>query len=158
MFCFFFFSLSALQTKLPGFVFPCFSDESFWVGSQSGMIQPPTHPEFPPSVPWLHGDLWDFDDFCSLVRLSVSYSISLHKENSRLRYSLSSPFLCPFQMQAGARLAPGKHLLRQQPKPGSVLWGTPGIFLTADSKPAGSKGYESSLYQGCAAPKQHGCH
>lgn len=31
-----------------GFVFPCFSDESFWVGSQSGMIQPPTHPEFPP--------------------------------------------------------------------------------------------------------------
>lgn len=63
------------------------------------MIQPPTHPEFPLPVPRLHGDLWDFDDFCSLVRSSVSYSISLHRESSRLGYSLSSPFPCPFQMQ-----------------------------------------------------------
>lgn len=99
MFCFFFFSLSTWQTKLPGFVFPCFSDQSFWVGSQSGMIEPPTHPEFPLPVPWLRGDLWDFDDFCSLVRSSVSYSISLSRESSRLGYSLSSPFPCPFQMQ-----------------------------------------------------------
>lgn len=154
---FFLFSLSAWQTKLPGFVFPCFSDQSFWVGSQSGIIQPPTHPEFPhPPVPWLCGDLWDFDDFCSLVRSSVSYSISLHREFKAWIFPL---FLLSLPLpDAGARLAPGEHLLRQQPKPGSVFWGTPGIFLTADSKPAGSKGYESSLYQGCAAPKQHGCH
>lgn len=51
LFCFFFLSLSALQSKLPGFLFPCFSDESFWVGSQSGRIQPPTHPDFPPQCP-----------------------------------------------------------------------------------------------------------
>lgn len=65
------------------------------------------------------------------------------------------PSLLPFPApsDAGARLAPGKHLLRQRPEPGSVFWGTPEIFFTADSKPAGSKGYESSLYQGCAAPK-----
>lgn len=59
----------------------------------------PNPPRIPPPLPWLHGDLWDFDDFCSLVRLSVSYSISFHKESSSLRYSLSSPFPCPFQMQ-----------------------------------------------------------
>lgn len=63
------------------------------------MMQPPTHPEFPLPVPWLRGDLWDSDDFCSLVRSSVSSSISLHRESSRLGYSLSSPFPCPFQMQ-----------------------------------------------------------
>lgn len=157
LFCFSLFSLSIWQTKLPGFVFPCFSDQSFWVGSQSGMILPqPTQNSPHPPMPWLCVDLWDFDDFCSLVRSSISYSISLHREFKAWIFplfplSLSLP-------DAGARLAPGKHLLRQRPEPGSVFWGTPGIFLTADSKPAGSKGYESSLYQGCAAPKQHSCH
>lgn len=97
---FFLFSLSTWQTKLPGFAFPCFSDQSFWVGSQSGMIQPPTHPEFPPPpqcpgyvvTSWI---LMISAAWCDQVSLTPF----LYTESSRLGYSLSSPFPCPFQMQ-----------------------------------------------------------
>lgn len=77
-------------------------------------------------MPWLRGDLWDFDDFCSLVRSSVSYSISLHRELKAQIFPLF-PLSLPLP-GAGARLAPGKHLLRQQPEPGGVFGALQGFF------------------------------
>lgn len=66
------------------------------------------------------------------------------------------PSLPPFPAPSRCRAQAGsrKALTQAATRARECFWGTPGIFLTADSKPAGSKGYESSLYQGCAAPKQ----
>lgn len=125
---FFPFPSVSLAKPTAGFGVFLFCYASRWVGRQSLTIQ--TDPPHPSPGYSVASGAW---------RDRASPPPFLHARRVRGSAASCARPLLPLSLpdaEAEARLTPGKRLLRQQPKPGSVSWGSPGTFLAADEKPA----------------------
>lgn len=130
-----------------------FSYNSFWVGSQSVRIQtPPSPPSCCPGYLVTGGALmtsaawWDQESF-TLFRYTRSIR-GLAVPSAPLSPWVELPSSC--RKRGWLR----KVLTQAATQARECSWGSPGPFLTAEQKPAESKGYESSLDQGRASQQQ----